>query len=414
MRKTFPCGLLAIAVAASLVPAQEKSSVGGWSSKPGSGLKYDGGDAFGLTWTNRIQIHWTYANNEDAPDTNTFNVRRARTSLNGNVFSKNILYGFVWDAVDQGATGDGNIKQGWGQWNFSSSDTGKIGLKVGQAKTMYGMEATNTSAGLWFVERSAASRTFADTFSRGAWLNGLMAENKLRWTAGAMNTDVAAGLGAGYTDRGEETANSDNELSYVLSASFDPIGDFHDGRQTVESRRQGDWRTDDQSFKGTVGFGVALGNGKSGAGQDIESTSLNVNTAWSVNGIQLMAEYFMRTDDLQAAAADEEEPQGWTLSGGYLLKKSGDSAMQWGLGLRVTMVETDEGATGSGVDFVTGAPGIAGVDGECMEISAVLNAFYHGHSCKTQIEYTLQDVDPSGAAASATNNILRIAFQIEF
>jgi hypothetical protein len=427
MIKSIPYGLLAFAASSSLMLAQERAAVvEGWSAKPGSGLKYDGGDAFGLSWSNRLQVHWTYSNNENAPDTNTFNVRRARTNLAGHVFHRNILYQFIWDAVDQGAAGDGNIKQGWIQWNFASSDNGKVGLRFGQAKTMFGMEATGTSAGLWFVERSAASRAFADSFSRGAWLNGVMIENRLRWVAGAMNTDVAAGLGAGngttvigYVDRGEETSNSDNELSYVFAANFDPLGDFHDGRQTIESRRQGDWRTDDQSFKGTFGAALALGNGVSGVGgQDIESTSINLNTAWTVAGFNLMGEYFMRTDDLQGPVADEEEPSGFAVSGGYLLPKSGDSHIQWGFGLRASMVETDDGGSvgaTTGVDFLTGTAGIGGVLGEVTEISAVLNAFYHGHACKTQIEYTFQDVDPDAVASSSvTNHILRIAFQLEF
>src|SRR5262245_36261019 len=92
MSKTIPCGLLAFAAAASLLPGQEtkQPAAGGWSSKPGGGLKYDGGEAFSLTWTNRIQVHWTFTNNEDALDTNTFNIRRARTGFTGHVFNKNI------------------------------------------------------------------------------------------------------------------------------------------------------------------------------------------------------------------------------------------------------------------------------------------------------------------------------------
>lgn len=416
MSKSIPFRLLALAVTTSLALAQDGQAPAGWTAKPGKGLTYDGGDAFGMDIKNRLQVHWTYANNEDAGDTNTFNIRRLRTTFAGHVFKKNILYQIIFDAVDSGAAGDGNIKQGWMQWNFSESDSGKMGVRVGQAKTMFGLEATMTSAGLWFVERSTASRGFSDSFSRGAWLNGVMIDNKFRWTVGAMNTDTAAGLGAGYVDRGEEGANSDNELSYVFAANFDPIGDFFGGKQTVEGRRQGDFRSEESGLKGTVGVGLALGNGRNTAtpAEDIESTSLNLNTAWDVANFNFLGEYFMRTDDQQGATADEEEPSGWAISGGYLLPKSGDSAMQWGMGLRVCMAESDEGAAGSGVDFLTGIQGIGSTPGDVMEVSAVLNAFYHAHACKTQIEYTFQDVDPDGAGSnSRTNHILRIAFQIE-
>jgi hypothetical protein len=410
MSKSIATGLLAFAVSSSLLVAQGDKPAGGWSAKPGSGLSYDGGDAFGLKWSNRLQVHWNYANNENAADTNSFTVRRARTNLMGHVFNKNVTFALVLDGVDAGAAGDGNIKQAWAQWNFSKNEDGEIGLKAGQAKTMFGYEATGTSAGLWFVERSIASRTFADSFSRGAWVNGRFngKEMPVRFAIGAMNGDSSR-ANAGIVEVGEEAGNPDNELSYVLAANVDPMGDFHDGRQTVEGRRQGDWRKDDTSLKGTIGAAVALGNGRTpGAGSvDVESTSINVNTAWTVNKASIQGEYFTRTDEVQATGGDEEEPKGFALSLGYLLDKSGDSSIQWGLGIRYSMVESDNGNNGA-VNFVG-----AGAAGDLSEVSIVINAFYHGHACKTQIEYTMQDVEPTGGV-DTTNHLLRVGFQLEF
>ncbi|MEO6596295.1 MAG: porin [Planctomycetota bacterium] len=429
MNKSIPRGLLAVAVSSALLIAQEgnKPMTGGWSAKPGSGLKYDGGDAFGMTWTNLLQVHWSFTSNENAPDINNFTVRRARTTFAGHAFSRNIQYRITWDAIDAGAAGDGNLKDGWVQWNFASSDSGTIGLRVGQGKTLFGLESTGSASGLWFVERSSTSRTFADARSRGAWLNGLLADNRLRWSAGAMNGDAASGLGGavggttpatGYTDRGEESNNSDNALSYVLTASFDPLGDFFDGKQTAESFKQGDWRTEDNALKATVGVGVALGNGRTatpvgGSVQDIQSTSLNLNTAWTVSRFHVLGEYFLRTDDQQGATPDKEKPKGWTVGAGYLLPQNGDSKVQWGLGLRFNRLENDIG-NNAFVDFLTGMQGIGSTPGDANEITAVLNAFYHGHACKTQLEYTFQDVDPDGTGSSTTNHIFRIGFQLQF
>jgi hypothetical protein len=401
-------GLLAFAVSSSLLVAQGDKPAAGWSAKPGSGLTYDGGDAFGLKLLNRLQVHWTFANNENAPDSNTFSIRRARTHLNGHVFNRNIHYALYLEHTDSGA--NSSLKQGWVQWNFSKNEDGEIGIRAGQAKTMFGYEATGTSAGLWFVERSLASRTFADTFTRGAWLNGRLMgkERPVRFAVGAMNTDVARN--GGIFETGEETGNADNELSYVLAANIDPMGDFHDGRQTVEGRRQGDWRNDDTSLKGTIGAAVALGNGVDvGTGNDVETTAINVNTAWTINKVSIQGEYFMRTDDLQGATQDEEEPKGFAVSLGYLMDKSGDSALRWGFGVRYSMVESDRGNNGT-VNYV-GALGSS--PGDLTELSFVVNAFYHGHSCKTQIEYTLQENEPTGGT-DTTNHILRVGFQLEF
>jgi hypothetical protein len=420
MTKSIPC-LLAFAVSSSLVLAQAPAPAapGGWSMKPGSGLKYDGGDPFGMTWTNRLQVHWTLAANEDfagnpGDDTNTFNIRRLRTKIAGHIFNRNLLYNIELDGTDSGASGDGAIKEGWAQWNLCSCDDGGIGLRVGQGKTQFGLEATGSSGGLWFVERSSASRAFSDQYSRGAWFNGVLMDHKLRWTAGAMNTDVAGGVGSNIVDRGEETSNSDNELSYVFTANFDPLGDFFGGKQTTESFRQGDWRTDDHDLRGTVGAGVALGNSPfaTATGPDVQSTSINVNTAWAVSNINLLGEYFMRTDD-QKGATNKEKPTGWAVSLGYLMPKNGDSAVQWGLGVRVNQVETDDDGDGT-VHFLTGVQGITTDIGTVREISFVVDAFYHGHNCKTQMEVTHQDVDIDGGSASdRTNYLFRIGFQLE-
>lgn len=424
MTKSIP-GLLAFAVTSSLLLAQgdnKQASAGGWTAKPGSGITYDGGDAFSMKWVNRLQVHWVYSANEDLPDTNTFLIRRLRTSFTGNVFSKNILYNLTLDGVDSGASGDGAVKFAWATWNFSKNEDGEIGLRAGQDKSPFGLEAMGTSGGLWFVERSTTARAFSDSFSRGAWIKGraMGKEMPVRFSIGAQNTDVANGLTAGYTDRGEETNNSDNELTYVISANLDPCGDFHDGKQTVNDRRQGDWRTDDDKLKGTVGVGICLGNGKDTAsGNDVESTSFNLNTAWNVSRFNILAEYFMRQDDLQGAVSDKEKPTGFAASVGYLMNKSGDSSIQWGFGIRYALLSTDNGDNAA-VNYLNPTAISAGgtniavpVEADISEISLVANAFYHGHSCKTQFEWTIQDIEPTGGGSS-TNNVFRVAFQVEF
>jgi len=414
MTKSIVTGLLAFAVSSSLVLAQDPAAAGGWSAKPGYGIKYDGGDTFTFNLANQLHQQWAYTANEIAPDTNTFTINRARTTMWGNVFHKNVLYVLRLDAVDAGPAGDGNLKDGHVTWNFVNGDS-TIGLRMGQGKVLYGLEGTGSSSGLFFTNRSSAARAFSNNRSRGAWLVGSGAENKLRWSVGAMNGDVAGGLGAGYIDAGEETANSDNELSFTAMVNFDPMGDILGGKGP-ESWRQGDFRTDDKKLMGTVGLGVAQGNGKSAlTGTDVESRSINVNTAWSVEGFQVMGEFFFRTDDQQGAAADEEEPHAWAISGTYVMPKTGDTGIQWGFGARINAGETDVGTTGSGVNFVTGMQGIGGANGEVKEITLVADAFYHAHAAKTQIEYTFQDVDVAGGGAGdATNHIITVAFQLLF
>lgn len=434
MTKSIPHGLLAIAVATSLVIAQDPAKAGGWSGKAGSGLTYDDGNkTFGFNWLNFVQASWSYANNENADDTNSFDIPVARTQLRGHVFNQDITFRLQMDLAENGDQNGSILKDAYGQFNFSRSDDGRVGIRLGQGKTMFGLEGTGWVHGLWFVDRSAASQAFAGARSRGAWLVGSLMEKDrpVRFAVGAMNGDVSQSVAAGQIDNpntpadeetpgfvgvGEENSNGSNERSYVVSANWDILGDFFGGEQTAEYWRQGDMRGGDAPCRGTIGAGLGLGNGVDAvSGRDIETTSINLNTAWNCQGWNFLGEYFMRTDDIQQGVADEEESSGWAAGLGYLLPKSGESSVRWGLGLRLSMVETDEGASGSGVDFLTGARGIGAVDGEVTELSAVVNAFYSGdHACKTQVQYTWQDVDPSGAGSGQTNHILSVLFQFTF
>lgn len=410
MTKLMVHSLLAIAVTASMALANggegEKKNEGGlyqgggsWSFKPGSGITYDGGDTFKLTLKNQLQAQWAYTSNEDqgTADTNTnnFTVRRARTGLSGHVWSKDITFKLMLEAVDAGAAGDGAIKDGWVQWAFMNGDSGSLALRAGQGKSGFGLEATGTSGGLDFVERSMATRTMADVRSRGAWLHGSHSENKFRWNFGAQNGDVSAGAG-GVTDVGEEANNSDNEVTYVANVSFDPMGDFVGG--TNEHYKQGDLEGS-ENLKGTIGAGVMIGNGRAG-GADVESTNININTAWKTKGLAVQGEVFIRTDD--PAVGTEEDTTGWYAQGTYTLPKSGNSDLQWGFGVRVAMVETDNTA-----------PALGGAAGDVTEITGGINAFYHGHACKTQLNYTNQDVSMTGGG-SQNNHVIAIQMTLIF
>ena len=59
-------------------------------AKAGSGFTISTGDDFSLTVRNRVQVAWTYDNREFAPDSNWFDIRRARTAFTGHVFDKDI------------------------------------------------------------------------------------------------------------------------------------------------------------------------------------------------------------------------------------------------------------------------------------------------------------------------------------
>ncbi len=430
MSKSIAC-VLALAVTSSLALANggggggegdKKANPyqsGQVSWKPGSGITLAETDEFTLKLMNQLQVQWAFNALDNAPDTNSFAIRRARTTFSGHAFNKDLTFMLRLDAVDDttATTSGGNVtairtngpvKDAWVQWAVSKSENGTIGVRVGQGKTYHGLEATGTSTGLFFVERSAATRTFSDERSRGAWVHGSHNENAIRWVAGAQNGDVAKGAG-GIAEVGEETPNADNELNFVGSVSYDPMGDVTGGKGN-EWWRQGDLG-DVKDTMGTVGAGIQIGNNRNIANsQDVDSTSINLNTAWALGGgITAQGEVFLRTDNPDTGPT--EDSTGWYVQGTYTLPPSGNGEVQWGMGLRINGISTD-----NTVNFLNGTPGLTGgvgAPGSVTEVSAVVDAFYHGHACKTQMEYTWQDTDPD-AGTSSTNHILRIQFQLLF
>ena len=405
--------LLAFAVTTSLALANggegdKKGNPyqGGSNWKPGQGLQLANGEDFSLRMWNQLQVGWEFAANDTADDTNSFGIPRARIAFTGHAINKDLTYRMMLDGVDDGTSNGGALKDGWAQWAFMKPEGGSVSLRVGQGLPHHGLESTGCEGGLYFVERSSASRQFGNDRGRdtGAWVHGSHSENKIRWVAGAQNDDVAAGAADFSSEAG---ANQDNELTYVGSVSFDPMGDITGGKGN-EGFTQGDLEGA-KDVKGTIGAGIQIGNNTStaGANPDVESQQININTAWMLgNGITAQGEIFLRSDDTTGGAS--EDTQGWYAQATYTLPKSGDSAIQWGFGARVNMVDTDNTST-----ILNAIPGLGTAPGDVTELSFVADAFYHGHAAKTQIEYTWQDVNPD-AGASDTNHIIRVQFQLLF
>jgi phosphate-selective porin O/P len=421
--------LLALAVTTSLALANggegdkkgEKSNPyqsGTASWKPGAGITLADTDEFGLKLSGQLQFQYNYVGG-DTPAVatfssgllsgtdgggpvgafQTFSVRRARVDFSGNVWNRDINYKLKIETTE-----GISVKDAWAEWTFVKSDDNKVGLRVGQGKTGYGLESTGSSKYLYFVERASATRVFSDVRARGAWATGSHSENKIRWFAGIQNSEVAGGA-FGVAEVGEEAPNIDNELNYVASVSFDPMGDMMGGK-TNESFSQGAFG-EEKDAKGTVGAGISFGNNRDpGNTTDIESTSFNVNTAWVFpGGISAQGEFFFRSDDPDGGTS--EDSTGFYAQAGYTLPKSGDSALQWGFGLRYGMINTDNTSSFLGI------PGLAGTPGDVSELTVGVDAFYHGHALKTQLDYTLQEVNPD-VGADATNHIFRVQFTLLF
>jgi phosphate-selective porin OprO/OprP len=390
-------------------PTQGSGGSGGTTEatfkySPSKGMTIEGGDSFMLNMKNRIQPYYSFIANDDSnpainggrSDTSSFSIRRARTKFEGYVYSKDITYRLQTDWVE-----GTSIKDAWIHWFFMNKDGNKIGLRFGQQKTYFGREATGSSGGLEFVDRSLAGRVMSNRRQRGAAVTGEHAEGKFHWTAGAFNGDTAGGS-VGLDGITEEAANTDNELTYIFTARLDPNGDMGD-----EGYMQGDL-DHSPDLKWSIGAGLQLGNNKATlAGPDVDNTEININASMKLNGFHVLGEVFLRSDELDAAGSSSADSTGFVVGGSYTFEKQVDSRSQWAVGARYSMVNVDD------IPVLLTATPLGAVPGDVNEISFVVSNYYHQHNLKTQASWTLQNVDPD-AGSDATNHIFEVQVTLVF
>ena len=307
---------------------------------PGEGLTIDGGDAYKLNVQGFLQVKWYYMNLENNPDTNSFQVRRARSWFSGHVWSKDVKYLLQLDYTTSAVLLDAFV-----DYTFVDTETADVAVQFGLGKFRSGSEADSNAQHLEFLERSVASRTFAEGRATGALFHGgfIKAEddtNTLSWWIGAANNETAGasvGTGSIFTSASGTNAG-DNHLFYYLGAHYDPWGDM--GERTLS---QGDLEHIGE-LRGQLRAGVTTGTTGSTAannptGIEVDTTTVNLAAVFkSGTGWAGVGEVWIRTDDPDVAGVDFDS-NGWYIQGSYTQPPG--EGMQWGGGLRFSMIDMD-------------------------------------------------------------------------
>lgn len=369
---------------------------------PGTGIQITSGEDFSLSLRSYVQFRWRFHAFEVAEDVNTFDIMRARTIMEGNLYSADMTYKLQLEW----ATATTNLRDAWFRWRFYNNEQNEIALRIGAQKTRFGREATGTASQLEFTDRSIVSRTFANNRQVGAMVQGSHIEGKkLNWHGGIFNGDPAAGA-VGIFENGNLAANVDNEIDFIAGVRFDPMGDMGD-----EGYEQGDLRAaDKQDLAASVGAGVVVGNHTSIAtGADVETISINLNGALKVRGFHALADVFIRSDDPDIAAANETDSLGWQIGGSYTLQPTGGGHSQWAFGARVGMITLND----VGQIALTGGHSLGAAEGDQTELELMVSNYYRKHKLKTQLGYRHQTIDPDGGT-KVDNDFFEILFQWAF
>ena len=364
---------------------------GSWSGGPGQGITYADGDNFSVTLRNFLQFNYTYRNNEGVAgvgaadkDVNTFNVRRARTSLSGHLYRKELTYKFQTDwANDTDPTGASNvIKDAWFNCQLMSGEY-NLGVRAGQQKTGFGREHSASADSLDFVDRSIVTQVLSNARSRGVQLHGEAMEDRLSWSVGIFNADVAGAS----TAAGEDSANDDDEPNYHLGIGWSS----HPGK-VGGSAPLGDLNRSEE-FMWAAGAAIAVGNQQSllPVG-DVEAISINVHGEAKINGIAVLGEWFTRSDDPDVGG--EVDSNGFQIGATYAMPAADDSNDQWMFGVRFSWFEIDD-PTILLVPLIAVSP--TG-EGEATDIELVVGFHDEGHNLKHQLGLIFRNTDPQGGS----------------
>jgi len=363
------------------------------SYKPGGGVTFAAND-FSMRLSGRIQARWHFTALDGAlPDTNSFQARRARTKIDGFVWSEDITY-----MMQMEHAGMPDILDVLVGWRFWKNDDAFVALSLGLQKFRAGLQSDISSGSLEFAERSVASATFANNRATGALLYGGLGKveggHSFMWHVGAMNNDTAAGSGMAAW-----VANEHNELNFSLGLLW-----AMEGTKGPTSMTEGDLAHSGK-FEPVIGGNFAILNDNFG-GVDNEATSINVYAQIKTgSGIAAQGEVFIRSDELQTGTPAQADSMGWYLQGTYTTAPG--EGTQWGFGARVAMVTFDDPAVlGVGSSLPGVGAALAGFSqGEVMEISGVINAYYHEHKLKSQLVVSHQSIDADAGFGTDSDNI---------
>jgi phosphate-selective porin OprO/OprP len=180
---------------------------------------------FEMNWVNRMQIRYTY---DDQDTTNfqnnkgSFRIRRFRSKWDGWIYTPNLTYELQVDWVGAGVTDTtvgsqaGNLQDANLQYDFTGGKKAFM-LKAGQFKAPFGRQELTSSGNQEFVDRSIASVLFAPARQIGLQIGGQFGNSQV--------PDMITYAGGIFNGNGiNRTINDNDKYEYVGRVMFSPFG----------------------------------------------------------------------------------------------------------------------------------------------------------------------------------------------
>jgi len=278
-----------------------------------------------ISLSNRLQFRFTEeippsnvrlpGTTEDGQSKPTFRIRRAKTSLEGWFWKKELTYEIQlsWAGPEAGASTQTPLEDALLTWDASKKGSFKITL--GQFKVPLGRQEMTSSGRLQFADRSILNGEYTRGRDIGLQLSGRVANDKVEYFAGVFNGNSAS-----------RTSNDNTKLQYNARVSFEPFGKVAYSESAFEG-----W---DKPLLAIAG--QFENNDLSGATNltDLNTTILGADLMYKYKGFSLFAEYYNRkrkpeavsggssnTSGPAAQSGGAYHSNGYNVEAGYFLKR---------------------------------------------------------------------------------------------
>ncbi|MEO8500047.1 MAG: porin [Vicinamibacteria bacterium] len=259
-----------------------------------------------------VRLPGTTSSGQSKP---SFRIRRAKTSLEGWFWKKELTYEIQlsWAGPEAGASTQTPLEDALLTWDASKKGSFKITL--GQFKVPLGRQELTSSGKLHFADRSLLNLEFTRGRDIGIQLGGRVANDKVEYFAGVFNGNSAS-----------RTSNDNTKLQYNARVSFEPLGKVAYSEGAFEA-----W---DKPLLAIAGQFES--NDLSGATNltDFNTTIFGADFVYKYKGFSLFAEYFNRkrvpeavsgTSSATSGAAIQSgggfHSNGYNVEAGYFLKR---------------------------------------------------------------------------------------------
>jgi hypothetical protein len=245
----------------------------------------------------------------------SFRIRRAKTSLEGWFWKKELTYEIQlsWAGPEAGASTQTPLEDALLTWDASKK--GSFMVTFGQFKVPLGRQEMTSSGRLQFADRSLLNAEFTRGRDIGVQIHGRVSNDKIEYFAGVFNGNPAS-----------RTSNDNTKLQYNARVSIEPMGKVAYSESAFEG-----WD------KPLLAIAAQFENNDlSGATNltDFNTTVLGADFVYKYKGFSLFAEYYNRkrkpeavsgtssaTSGVAVQSTGSFNSNGFNIEAGYFLKR---------------------------------------------------------------------------------------------